>query len=84
MLLTAVDNLYIYIYGYIVSFVFHFLLDINHLFQLNCTFVCNALMEAIALWRNSTKFRRLFSHPHRYLSWRFPLEGENDIVEFDL
>ena len=43
----------------------------------------NVLMEAIALWRNSTKFRWLFSHPQRYLSGRFPLEGEDDIVDFD-
>ena len=25
----------------------------------------NVLMEAIALWRNSTKFEWLFSHPQR-------------------
>ena len=43
----------------------------------------NVLMEAIALWRNSTKFRWLFSHPQRYLSGCFPLEGEDDIVDFD-
>ena len=41
----------------------------------------NVLMEAIALWRNSTKFRWLFSHPQSYLSGRFPLEGED--VDFD-
>ena len=43
----------------------------------------NVLMKAIALWRNSTKSRWLFSHPQRYLSGRFPFEGENDTVEFD-
>ena len=43
----------------------------------------NVLMEAIALWRNSTKFRWLFSHPQRYLSMRFPLKGEDDIAHFD-
>ena len=43
----------------------------------------NVLMEAIALWRNSTKFRWFFSHPQIYLSGRFPLEGEDDTVDFD-
>ena len=43
----------------------------------------NVLMEAIALWRNSVKYRWLFSHPQRYLLQRFPLEVENDIVHFD-
>ena len=43
----------------------------------------NILMEAIALWRNSTKFRWLFSLPHRYLPGRFPFEGEDDNVDFD-
>ena len=48
-----------------------------------CGDLDNVLMEAIAWWRNSTKFRRLFSHPQRYLSWRFPLEGEDDTAHFD-
>ena len=48
-----------------------------------CGDLDNVLMEAIALWRNSTKFRWLFSHPHRYLSGRFLLEGEDDIADFD-
>ena len=43
----------------------------------------NVLMEAIALWRNSTKFRWLFSHAQRYLLGCFPLGGEDDIVDFD-
>ena len=43
----------------------------------------NVLMKGIALWRNSVKFRWLFSHPQRYLSRRFPLEGEDDTVDFD-
>ena len=41
----------------------------------------NILMKAIALCRNFAKFRSLFSHPQRYLSWRFPLEGEDDTVD---
>ena len=40
----------------------------------------NVLMEAIALWRNSAKFRWLCSHPQRYLSGRFRLEGTVDFV----
>ena len=43
----------------------------------------NLLKEAIALWRNSTKSRWLFSHPQRYLLGRFPLEGEDDTADFD-
>ena len=43
----------------------------------------NVLMGAIALWRNSTKSRWLFSHPWGYLSRPFPLEGEDDTVDFD-
>ena len=43
----------------------------------------NVLMKAIALWRNSTKFGWLFSHPQRYHSRRFPLEDEDDTVDFD-
>ena len=43
----------------------------------------NVLMKAIALWRNSTRFRWLFSHSQRYLSGHFPLEGENDTADFD-
>ena len=48
-----------------------------------CDDLDNVLMEAIALWRNSTKFRWLFSHPQRYLSGRFPLENEDDTTDFD-
>ena len=43
----------------------------------------NVLMEAIALWRNPTKFRWLFSHPQRYFPRHFPLEGEDDTTHFD-
>ena len=43
----------------------------------------NVPMKTITLWRNSTKFRWLFSHPHRYLSGRFPLESEDDITDFN-
>ena len=43
----------------------------------------NVLMEAIALWRNSTKFRWLFSHPKKYLSGCPPLQGEDDISDFN-
>ena len=48
-----------------------------------CGDLDNVRMEAIALWRNSTKFRLLFSHPQRYLSKRFPLDGEDDTADFD-
>ena len=40
------------------------------------------LVEAIALWKNSRKFRFLFSHPEKYLSGHVDLEGED--VDFDL
>ena len=43
----------------------------------------NILMKAIALWRNSAKFRWLLSHPQRYLLGRFPLKGEDDTTDFD-
>ena len=43
----------------------------------------DVLMEAIALSTNSTTFRWLFSHPWRYFSWCFPLEGEDNNVEFE-
>ena len=49
-----------------------------------CDDLDNVLMEAIALWRNSTKFKWLFSHPQTYLSGRhFPLESEDDTMDFD-
>ena len=43
----------------------------------------NVLIEAIALWRNSTKFRWLFSHPERYLSSHPGFQSEDDISDFD-
>jgi hypothetical protein len=41
------------------------------------------LGEAQALWRNSTKFRWLFSHPEKYLSGHVTAEGEDDDIDFD-
>jgi len=40
------------------------------------------LIEAISLWKNSRKFRWLFSHPEKYLSAHLDREGED--VDFDL
>ena len=40
------------------------------------------LIEAIALWKNSRKFRFLFSHPERYLSGHESLECDD--ADFDL
>ena len=42
----------------------------------------NVLMEAIALWWNSTSWDGCF-HIQSYLSGRFPLESEDDTTDFD-
>ena len=47
-----------------------------------CDDLDNVLMEAIALWRNSTKFRWLLLHLQRYLLGYNPLESEDDTTDF--
>jgi len=47
--------------------------------RVNCDSI---LIETIALWKNSRKFRWLFSHPKGYLSRHVDFEGED--IDFDL
>jgi hypothetical protein len=48
---------------------------------IDCGFI---FIEAIALWKNSRKFRWLFSHLEKYLSKHLDLEGEGVDLDSDL